>query len=108
VFAGGWTLSDAESICSDDSLPTKDVFDVLSELVTKSLVAAEPSLTGATRYGMLETLRAYAGRQLAGAGELERIAGRHLSHFVELAERARLPRSPWNFGDGGPGVMVTQ
>ena len=21
---------------------------------------------------------------------------------------ARLPRSPWNFGDGGPGVIVTQ
>jgi hypothetical protein len=22
--------------------------------------------------------------------------------------RERLPHSPWNFGDGGPGVMVTQ
>jgi hypothetical protein len=22
--------------------------------------------------------------------------------------RARLPRSPWNFGDDGPGLMVTQ
>ena len=88
VFAGGWTLRDEEGVCADDSLPTKDVFEVLSELVTKSLVAAEPSLTGATRYGMLETLRAYAAGQLQRAGERQRIARRHLSHFVELAERA--------------------
>jgi predicted ATPase/DNA-binding SARP family transcriptional activator len=88
VFAGEWMLSDAECVCADDSLPTEEVFDVLSELVTKSLVAAEPSLAGATHYGMLETLRAYAGRQLAGAGELDGIARRHLSHFVELTERA--------------------
>ena len=88
VFAGGWTLSDAESVCADDSLPKTDLLDALSDLVTKSLIAAEPSLTGATRYGMLETLRAYAGRQLAGAGERDRVARRHLSHFAELAECA--------------------
>jgi non-specific serine/threonine protein kinase len=88
VFAGEWMLSDAECVCADASLPTKGIFDVLSELVTKSLVIAEPGLAGATRYRMLETLRAYAGRQLTGAGEFDRVARRHLSHFVELAERA--------------------
>jgi predicted ATPase len=88
VFAGGWTLSDAESVCADDSLPPPEVLDALTELVTKSLIAAEPSLSGATRYGMLQTLRAYAGRQLADAGEVDRVARCHLSHFVLLAERA--------------------
>ena len=88
VFAGGWTLSDAESVCADDALPADEVFDVLSELVAKSLVVAEPYLAGSTRYGMLETLRAYAADQLRAAGERERVGRRHFDHFLDLAEDA--------------------
>ena len=92
VFAGGWTLGDAEHVCADDSLPVEDVFDVLSELVTKSLVAAEPGLTGETRYSMLETLRAYADEQLRVAGERDALGRRHLDRFLELAEDAHARR----------------
>jgi len=88
VFAGGWTLNDAERICADDSLPEEDVFEVLSELVLKSLAAAEQGLTGATRYGMLETLRAYAGQRLRASGEQESLGRRHFDHFLEVAENA--------------------
>ena len=88
VFAGGWTLSDAEHVCSDESLPAEDVFDVLTELVMKSLVVAEPSRTRTTRYGMLETLRAYAGQQLRAGGESDTLGRRHFGRFLELAEDA--------------------
>jgi predicted ATPase/DNA-binding SARP family transcriptional activator len=89
VFAGGCTLSDAERVCAHDTLPAADLLDVLSDLVAKSLVSAEPSLTGATRYGMLETLRAYADEQLRASGERETIRRHHFDHFLEVAEEAR-------------------
>ena len=88
VFAGGWTLGDAEQVCSGGSLPGHEVCDALSELVAKSVVAADSKLSGSTRYGMLETLRAYAGQQLRAAGERESLGRRHFDHFLELAERA--------------------
>jgi len=97
VFAGGWTLGDAERVCTDESLP-EEVFDVLGELVAKSLVTAEPSLTGATRYGMLETLRAYAGQRLRAAGEREPLGRRHFEHFLELAEDAHQRRESTGLG----------
>lgn len=92
VFAGGWTLSDAERVCPGESLAVEDAFDALSELVAKSLVLADPSLTGSARYGMLETLRAYAAQQLRVAGERELLGRRHLDHFLALAEAAHEQR----------------
>jgi non-specific serine/threonine protein kinase len=92
VFAGGWTLGDAEHVCADERLPAEDVLDLITELVTKSLMAAEPSFTGATRYGMLETLRAYATEQLQASGERKIMGRRHLDHFLELVEDAHEQR----------------
>jgi non-specific serine/threonine protein kinase len=88
VFAGGWTLADAEAVCADGALGADVVFEVLSELVAKSLVVAEPQLAGSTRYGMLETLRAYAAEQLRAVAERESLGRRHFDHFLELAETA--------------------
>jgi predicted ATPase/DNA-binding SARP family transcriptional activator len=88
VFAGGWTLADAESVCADDALPAEEVLEVLSELVAKSLVVAESQLAGIARYGMLETLRAYAAERLCAAGERETLGRRHLDHVLALAQDA--------------------
>ncbi len=88
VFAGGWTLADAEAVCADDALRADEAVEVLSELVAKSLVVAEPQLAGITRYGMLETLRAYAAVQLRAAGERDSLGRRHFDHFLDLAEDA--------------------
>jgi predicted ATPase len=41
VFAGGWSVEAAESVCVSDGLESSDVFDLLSHLVEKSLVVAE-------------------------------------------------------------------
>jgi predicted ATPase len=63
VFAGGCTLAGAAAVLGD----TADV-DVLTRLVDRSMVVAEPGPHG-TRYRMLETVRDYAGEQLVAAGE---------------------------------------
>jgi predicted ATPase/DNA-binding SARP family transcriptional activator len=87
VFAGGWTLADAEAVCADQQLPVDAVCDVLCELVAKSLVVTDSAVTGATRYRMLETLRDYASERLTAADERHPAARRHFSHFLELAEQ---------------------
>jgi predicted ATPase/DNA-binding CsgD family transcriptional regulator len=87
VFAGGWTLEAAESICAFGELSSHDVLDLLAGLVAKSLV-----LTGdhddAMRYRFLETLREYAAERLRDAGEEAILSERHRDWFLELAERS--------------------
>jgi non-specific serine/threonine protein kinase len=89
VFAGGFDLAAAESICSDTRslAPTvEDVLDLLGELVDKSLVVVEDQGTEA-RYDLLETVRQYAHERLAEAGELAAMQERHHAWYLALAER---------------------
>lgn len=88
VFAGGWTLEAAESVCAGEGLPASGVLDALSHLVEKSLVLPDEKAAG-PRYGMLETIRQYGLEKLVAAGEAEALRTRHLDHFVELAEGVR-------------------
>ena len=89
AFAGGWTLEAAEDVCAGDSIESYDVFDLLSQLVNKSLVVViEHSQSGETRYRMLETIRQYAREKLLEAGGSEIIRQRHLVYFVKLVEQA--------------------
>jgi predicted ATPase/class 3 adenylate cyclase len=83
VFAGGWTLEAAEAVGGGDGLPPAEVLDLLAQLVQKSLVLMEP---GGARYGMLDTVRAYAAEKLAAAGDEAATRERHLLHHVALAE----------------------
>ena len=85
VFAGGWTLEAAEAVGADGEIGSDDVVDLLSNLVDKSLVAAE---AGGSRYRLLETVRAYAHERLVAAGEEGATRLRHLGFFLGLAERA--------------------
>ena len=87
VFAGGWTLEAAESICAGEGLESDQILDVLLRLVDKSLVVAETQGTE-PRYHLLETIRQYAREKLWAAGEGELMRQRHLAYFVDLAERA--------------------
>lgn len=83
VFAGGWTLEAAESVCKCDG---EDVVDLLARMVDKSLVALTHD---SGRYSQLETVRQYSQEHLeasAGAAEVRR---RHLRFYVSLAEDAK-------------------
>lgn len=81
VFVGGWTLDAAEEICGEP-----DTLDLLSRLVDKSLVVAEPSDDSGMRYRLLETTRRYAREKLTAANEAETIQRRHRDWALTLVE----------------------
>jgi predicted ATPase/DNA-binding CsgD family transcriptional regulator len=68
VFTG-WSLAMAEHVCSDETIPARDVLGLTAALVDKSLVVPEPPVLGQPRYRMLDTIREYAASCLAEAGE---------------------------------------
>lgn len=85
IFAGGFDLEAAESVCSFDGMTADDVVELLTSLVDKSIVLREGTGTE-VRYRMLETIRAYGREKLATAG-MERIfLQRHRDHYLRLAE----------------------
>jgi len=83
VFAGGCTLEAAEAVLADDL----DAVELLTSLVSKSLVVADP-LADAARYRLLETVRQYANEKLSEAGEEDAVRDRHLNWCLELAQTA--------------------
>jgi non-specific serine/threonine protein kinase len=86
VFAGDFSLEQAERVCAGDSVPTKRVAGLLGQLVDKSLVVAGPAeLATPARYRLLETVREYAAERLADPGPVQ---ARHVACFLDLAEAA--------------------
>jgi non-specific serine/threonine protein kinase len=87
VFAGGFTLEAAEAVCKGDEVSDLGVLDLLTQLVTKSLVLMDER-DGDMRYRFLETVRQYAMDMLRTSGELPAIRGRHYLWFLSLAQQA--------------------
>ena len=89
VFAGGWDLDAAETLCATNGLEPWDVADVLGSLVDKSLVSIERD-KNKVRYTMLETIRQYAAERLGEQGHSEPSLARsiHADYFLSLAGRA--------------------
>jgi non-specific serine/threonine protein kinase len=87
VFAGGWTLEAAESVCSGDGLEPDEILDLLSGLVAKSLVTTTES-ADEVRYGFLELVRAYVGEKLTESGEEATLRERHCAWYLALTEQA--------------------
>ncbi len=86
VFSGGASLEAAERVCAGDEVEQEQVLELLTALAEKSLLLAEGD--GAPRYRMLGTIKEYAARRLAEAGESEVARVAHLAYFTELAETA--------------------
>ena len=76
VFVGGCTLEAVEEVCGGD-------LDALGSLVDKSLVRVDGE-----RFGMLETIREYAGELLEESAEAEDIRRAHAAHYLRLAQAA--------------------
>ena len=83
IFPGGFSLEAASKVVGDGEIDEFAAVDLLSELVTRSLVVADSTST-TTRYRLLETTRAYALDRLADAGETAAIAHRHAEYFREF------------------------
>ncbi len=86
VFSGGFTASAASAVAAPELSETR-VRDLLGALEGKGLIVPVPT-HGEKRWTFLQTVAEYAAEQLARAGELERIADRHLAHFLAYAAHA--------------------
>jgi predicted ATPase/DNA-binding SARP family transcriptional activator len=89
VFAGSFALEAAEAVCSQGEIAKSDVLGLLTRLVEKSLVVAEPAAEGGVRYRLLETLRQYGWTRLVESGETVAMQRRHADTYLALAEQAR-------------------
>jgi predicted ATPase/class 3 adenylate cyclase len=87
VFPASFDTAAAVAVAGAEGLQRWDVLDSLTELVGKSLVTQEEGPDQASRYRLLETMRAYARQQLA-AGELGPLQHAHAGHYAAFAERA--------------------
>jgi len=88
VFAGGWTLEAAGAVCYAEDERARDVLDDMESLVAQSLVRHGEGTDGEPRFGMLETIRAFAGEILTAQGEADATARRHAMYYLALAEEA--------------------
>ncbi len=87
IFAGGFSLDAATTVCSDENLDEIDILNLLSSLTDKSLVVADTSGVQ-ERCDLLESTRAYALEKLTAAGAREWLAHRHAEYFRDLAQQA--------------------
>ncbi len=102
VFVGSFDLAAATKVGDTDQYETLDLLD---SLVAKSLITSTPSggfeesfgrdnadvavsrpdtSEEGARFRLLETVRIYAGNQLARASEVGSVRDLHLDHFMEL------------------------
>lgn len=87
VFVGGCTLEAAESVCAGEHIERRQILDLLTHLVDKSLVLVEEH-GGAARFRMLETIRQYASEKLQASGEHDWLRNSHLTYFLKFTEEA--------------------
>jgi predicted ATPase/DNA-binding SARP family transcriptional activator len=89
VFAGGWTLTAAATVCAARPLDTASILELLDVLVRHSLVLVDHrGSADETRYHMLETVREYGLLQLTTAKEQTAIAAAHRRWCLSLALQA--------------------
>lgn len=87
VFAGGCSLEAADAVCFDGA-ELGAALEGLASLVDKSLVRQWDGADGEPRFGLLESIRAYALERLDEHGELDPLRRRHVERCLQLAEAA--------------------
>ncbi len=88
-FAGGFDLEAAVAITGDDPFA---VLDGVTTLVEQNLLRRIelPEGSADMRFGMLETIRAFALERLAERGSGAEVRQAHAMYFLSLAERAEM------------------
>jgi len=93
IFAGNFSLEDAESVCGgrylsqngQESITSDTMLNHLLGLVNKSLVHFDHD---SNCYHLLETMRLFCLERLTEAGEMPDLRRQHLAWYLQLAERA--------------------
>ena len=80
VFAGRFTVDDAEAVCAYGEGMTGQALDVIAGLVDKSLVMKE-DIRGVATYRLHETMREYASLKLQDAAEVEALDERYVEYY---------------------------
>jgi non-specific serine/threonine protein kinase len=88
IFAGGFSADAVEAVVAGDTPDAGAILMVLSDLVDKSLVVAEPETDGAIRYRLQEVVHQYGERNLHQSGELQWLRARHADFFRDLVQSA--------------------
>ena len=86
TFAGGWDAAAAAHVCQ---VSEPVVLDRVATLLDKSMVRRLPDGADTARFGMLETIRAYAAERLE-LGDQVRLADLHSAHYLLVAQEARV------------------
>jgi predicted ATPase len=85
VFPASFGAAAAQAVTADSDIEEWDVLDSLASLVAKSMLVAERSADGSTRYQMLETLRHYARERLDAAGQADPCRRAHARYYAMVA-----------------------
>ena len=84
VFAGDFTLEDAEAIVAGDGLLTEQILECLADLINHSLVSSQ-DINEKHFYRLHEVTRTYASQKLNEVKEWALFQSRHLGHYSQLA-----------------------
>jgi predicted ATPase/class 3 adenylate cyclase len=99
VFPASFDAPAAQAVAAAGGIEPWDALDALTSLVAKSMLNADRSPAGSTRYQMLESLRHYARERLDAAGaadETRRCHARHCGGIVaEIGSGLRGPDELW-------------
>ncbi|QIZ38584.1 LuxR C-terminal-related transcriptional regulator [Saccharopolyspora sp. ASAGF58] len=87
VFAGGFDLQAAESVCADEGMNAQDVFTGVAGLVQKSVLTREKGIGSPARYRMLETIRQFGHERLVDDGKELIVRRQHRDHYFRFAEQ---------------------
>ena len=106
VFVGGFTLQTAQRLAQDARTSDWQVFEILGELVEKSLVVAEGESN--RRFCLLESPRRYALERLQEAGELEAMRERHARALDAALTVPREDERRWRTPPAAPDVLASE
>lgn len=86
VFSDGCSLEAAEDVCSDETLNSDEILDLLFRLSEKSIINYDENKN---RYRMLESLKQYGAEKLKASDSENIFRYNHLKYFAGLSGIAR-------------------
>ena len=87
VFAGAWTVEASDAVGTVDG--DLDAIDTLASLLAQSLILTDESDPAEPCFRMLNTIRVFAGEQLADRGETDATIARLTGYMVRVVETVR-------------------